>query len=202
VEGFETYRYYEENDILRSWICMPLTVSIFERKEGTINALFSPRLWTADGLATQAGETTFWDRSTLYALRGVFAAGETDKALNYLSHYSARRLLGEHVPYPVEAYPEGDQKHLSAESGLYCRIFTEGMFGLRPTGFRSFTLSPRLPKNWNEMALKNIRAFGSIFDIEVKRDGKKTIIRIKQENGNIITRKWDGNTPLAFELKD
>ena len=37
---------------------------------------------------------------------------------------------GEHVPYPVEAWPEGNQRHLSAESALYCRIFTEGLFGL------------------------------------------------------------------------
>ena len=46
VEGFDTYQYYEGNDVLRSWICIPLTVGIFDRKEGTINALFSPRLWT------------------------------------------------------------------------------------------------------------------------------------------------------------
>ena len=202
VEGFETYRYYKENDILRAWICMPLTVNIFDRKEGTVDALFSPRLWTADGLATQAGEKTFWDRSTLYALRGVFAASETDKAMNYLTYYSKRRLLGEHVPYPVEAYPEGDQKHLSAESGLYCRIFTEGLFGLRPTGFRSFTLAPHLPEGWDEMAMKNINAFGNIFDIEVKRFDKKTLITIKQAGRHIITKKWDGDNPILIELKN
>ena len=77
VEGFDTYQYYEGNDILRSWICIPLTVGIFDRKEGTINALFSPRLWTENGLLTQAGSETFWDRSTLYALRGVYACGAT-----------------------------------------------------------------------------------------------------------------------------
>ena len=31
VEGFETYRYYDGNTNLRSWICMPLTVEIFDR---------------------------------------------------------------------------------------------------------------------------------------------------------------------------
>ena len=50
VEGFDTYAYYEGNDILRSWICIPLTVGIDEHAEGTIQALFSPRLWTKDGL--------------------------------------------------------------------------------------------------------------------------------------------------------
>jgi hypothetical protein len=71
VEGFDTYKYYEGNDVLRSWICIPLTVGIQDRKDATIQALFSPRLWTENGLLTQAGSETFWDRSTLYALRGV-----------------------------------------------------------------------------------------------------------------------------------
>jgi hypothetical protein len=181
VEGFNTYRYYKGNDTLRAWITTPLTVDIFERKEGTIAALFSPRLWTEDGLASLAGNKTFWDRSTLYGLRGVFAAGETEKALTFLKYYSQRRLLGEHVPYAVEAYPEGNQRHLSAESGLYCRIYTEGMFGIRPTGFASFNMTPRLPKEWNTMALRNIHSFGNAFDLEVERSGKDqlTIIVIK-----------------------
>ena len=181
VEGFATYRYYKGNDTLRAWITTPLTVDIYERKEGTIAALFSPRLWTEDGLASLAGNKTFWDRSTLYGLRGVFAAGETEKALTFLRYYSRRRLLGEHVPYAVEAYPEGNQRHLSAESGLYCRIFTEGMFGMRPIGFNSFNCTPRLPKEWNEMALRNIHSFGNIFDIEVARaDAGKLIITIRK----------------------
>ena len=88
--------------------------------------------------------TTFWDRATLYALRGVFAAGETKKAMEFFQFYSKRRLLGEHVPYPVEAYPEGNQRHLSAESALYCRVVTEGILGIRPTGFNSFSFSPKI----------------------------------------------------------
>ena len=176
VEGFNTYRYYKGNDTLRAWITTPLTVDIFDRREGTIAALFSPRLWTEDGLASLAGDKTFWDRSTLYALRGVFAAGETEKALSFLKYYSQRRLLGEHVPYPVEAYPEGNQRHLSAESGLYCRIYTEGLFGMRPTGFTSFDMTPRLPKEWNRMALKNIHAFQNRFDLEVARTAKDKLI--------------------------
>jgi hypothetical protein len=176
VEGFQTYHYYKGNDTLRAWITTPLTVDIFDRKQGTIAALFSPRLWTQDGLASLAGNKTFWDRSTLYGLRGVFAAGETEKALAFLKYYSQRRLLGEHVPYAVEAYPEGNQRHLSAESGLYCRIFTEGMFGMRPTGFNSFVMTPRLPKEWDKMALRNIHAFQNIFDIEVTGWAKDKLI--------------------------
>ncbi len=182
VSGYETYRYYEGNDILRAWICTPLTVDIFRRSKGTIDALFSEKLWTDDGLASLSGSTTFWDRATLYALRGVFSAGETLRALTFMTHYSKRRLLGEHVPYPVEAYPEGNQRHLSAESALYCRIVTEGIFGIRPTGFRSFSLSPRLPENWNSMALRNIKAFRQTFDIEVLGEGDLLLIRIFTES--------------------
>lgn len=172
VEGFNTYRYYAGNTVLRAWIATPLTVDIFDRKAGTVAALFSPRLWTADGLASRAGDSTFWDRSTLYALRGVLAAGETAKALDYLRYYSQRRLLGEHVPYPVEAYPEGNQRQLSAESGLYCRVYTEGLFGIRPSGLKQFNCTPRLPATWNFMALRNIHAFGGMFSLEVSRLSK------------------------------
>ena len=178
VEGFDTYAYYEGNDILRSWICIPLTVGIDERAKGTIQALFSPRLWTKDGLLTQAGSETFWDRSTLYALRGVYAVGATEKATEFMKKYSATRLLGDHVPYAIEAWPEGSQRHLSAESALYARIITEGIFGIRPTGFKSFTLTPRLPQEWPHMSLKKIGAFGACFDIEVKRldNGKLEVV--------------------------
>ncbi|WP_264524790.1 hypothetical protein [Flavobacterium sp. N502536] len=195
VEGFETYKYYKENDVLRAWICTPLTMGMYDRKDGTINAIFSPRLWTKDGLASVAGDKIFWDRSTLYALRGVLAAGETDKALDFLHYYSNRRLLGDHVPYPVEAYPEGDQRHLSAESGLYCRIFTEGLFGIRPTDLHGFDFTPRLPKSWSIMKMRHINAFEKDFDITVERVDKKLKITVS-EGKKIITKKVieDGST--------
>jgi hypothetical protein len=195
IEGFDTYKYYETNDVLRAWICLPLTMGILDRSEGTVNALFSPRLWTADGLATQAGKETFWDRSTLYALRGVLQAGKTEKAMDYLRYYSRRRLLGEHVPYPVEAYPEGNQRHLSAESGLYCRIFTEGLFGMMPTGFNSFDCTPRLPAGWNEMALNNVHAFGHVFDLKISRQSReKLMITVTQGNKTIRYKINEGAT--------
>lgn len=174
IEGFDSYRYYEGNDILRSWIAIPLTVGIFEKKTGTVEALFSPRLWSKDGLLTQAGTDTFWDRSTLYALRGVYSAGARERAMEHMAYYSQQRLLGEHVPYPIEAWPEGNQRHLSAESALYCRIVTEGLFGIRPTGFNSFSLCPQLPDKWNSMRLNYVSAFAfSPFDIIVERQGNK-----------------------------
>lgn len=200
VEGFDTYQYYEGNDILRSWICIPLTVGIYDRKEGTINALFSPRLWTENGLLTQAGSETFWDRSTLYALRGVYACGATEKATEYLKFYSNHRLLGDHVPYAIEAWPEGSQRHLSAESGLYCRIITEGMFGLRPTGLKSFTFTPRLPAEWDKMSLRKIKAFDSTFDIEVIRENGKLIVSVKSEGKTLLHKAIKEGEVVSMKL--
>ncbi len=171
IHGFHSYKYYAENTQLRSWICMPLAMGITERKKGTVDALFSPFMFSPDGILTQEGSTTFWDRSTLYSLRGIFAAGETAKGISFLHYFSQRRLLGDHVPYPVEAYPEGNQRHLAGESALYCRIFTEGLFGIRATGFHSFALTPRLPAAWKQMAIKEMNAFGNRLDILVNRDG-------------------------------
>jgi hypothetical protein len=189
VGGYETYRYYDGNTLLRSWICMPLVVGIHERSAGTIDALFSPKLWTKDGLLTQEGSETFWDRSTLYALRGVFAAGETEKAVSYLSYYAHQRLIGDHVPYAIEAWPEGSQRHLSAESGLFCRVVTEGIFGIRPTGLHTFTITPQLPKGWPEMSLKNIHAFNSGFEIRVKREKDKIHVIINDSENKVIAEK-------------
>jgi hypothetical protein len=179
IGGFHTYRYYDGNNVLRSWICIPLTVGILDRSKGTIEALFSSKLWTEQGLLTQEGSETFWDRSTLYGLRGVFAAGAANQGLKFLTDYSNRRLTGDHVPYAVEAYPEGNQRHLSAESALYCRVITEGIFGFRPTGLNSFLIAPQLPDGWNEMSLNNIIAFGGkTIDIKISRSGSRIVVNI------------------------
>ncbi|MRG47548.1 hypothetical protein GFS24_20670 [Chitinophaga sp. SYP-B3965] len=194
VEGYKTYRYYAGNEVLRSWICIPLVMDIFDRKEGTIKALLSPRLWTQNGILTEAGSATFWDRSTLYAFRGMLRAGVVDTTLRYLKYYSSQRLLGQHVPYAIEAWPEGDQRHLSAESGLYCRVITEGLFGFDPVSFSEFTICPRLPKEWKEMKLRNIRAFNRNFDVEVSRSR----VNIISEGKTIKSINWDGRSPIKL----
>ena len=125
----------------------------------------------------------------LSILCAVYIAGEREKATEFLKKYSATRLLGAHVPYAVEAWPEGAQRHLSAESGLYGRIFTEGMFGIRPTGLQSFTLQPQLPQEWNEMALRKIKAFGTELDIEIERIKEQTIRVTVKEDGKTLLRK-------------
>ena len=201
VRGFETYQYFKGCEKLRSWICIPFVAGIDERKDATIAALFSDKLWTKDGLLTEEGSKTFWDRSTLYALRGVFAVGATELGLDKLRSYSATRLLGEHVPYPIEAWPEGSQRHLSAESALYCRVYTEGLFGIRPTGFASFTTTPRLPKEWNRIALRNVGGFGRTFDLIVSRqnDGKLRV-EAKTSDGKTVEQTCEENASVEIRF--
>jgi hypothetical protein len=192
MAGFHTYRYYEGNTTLRAWICTPLCMGIDDRAAGTLEALLSPQLWTPDGVRSEMGSQTFWDRATLYAMRGALAAGAQDRVLPYLAAYSRRRLLGDHVPYAIEAWPEGDQRHLSAESALYGRIYVEGLLGFRPTGLRSFRLKPNLPTSWNRVVLRRMHACGAVCDIEVSRSRGQ--IRVRLIGGDfVVTPRPDGS---------
>ena len=208
VEGLDTYRYYDGHENLRHWICLPLVAGLHDRKDATLEALFD-RLWTDNGVAVEKNHPNpsiskiFWDRGTLYALRGAFIAGGTERAHERLLQFSRERLLGERVPYVVEAYPEGSMAHLSAESGLYCRIFTEGLFGMLPTGFRSFRLQPRMPEGWDKMALRRIHAFGQEegFDVEVERKEGMLEVRVTSARWNKpITKLIAEGESVVIEL--
>ena len=198
IKGLETYRYFDGHETLRHWISLPLTMGILSRKEGTMQALFT-HLWTPEGLAVELRNEIFWDRGTLYGLRGAFNAGETQMAYQYLKAYTQRRLLGDHVPYAVEAYPEGGQAHLSAESALYGRIITEGMFGIKPTGLTSFNLTPRLPGNWPQMELKIMKAFDATTAVQVKRTGKNLQVTVLKNGKRIFSQKKAAGS--TFEVK-
>jgi hypothetical protein len=192
MDGLDTYKYYKENKTLRSWICLPLVVGLNERKGATLDALFS-RLWSTNGVVTelkpnQNQPVVFWDRGTLYAFRGAFKAGAADQALERLTAYSKTRLTGFRVPYVVEAWPENGMAHLSAESALYCRIFTEGLLGIEPIGFNTFALTPNLPSDWNFLEMKNIHAFNGQIDIRLKR-AKTQISLVVTKGGKILTSK-------------
>lgn len=194
VEGFETYRYYEGNDKLRSWICIPLTCGILEKKENTLKALFSEKLWTRNGLLSESGTETYWDRTTLYGLRGAFVAGDTTRGLDYLKRYTGQRLLGDHVPYPIEAWPEAGQSHLGAESALYCRIFTEGILGIRPTGLTRCQITPQIPATWPSVTLSKIRSFGSLWNLSVKRIDKGIEVTVTDSAGKTV---YQGIKPVG-----
>lgn len=204
IEGLETYRYFDGNEYLRHWICLPLVMGINNRKEGTINALLN-KLWTEDGVLVELNPeasqpNVFWDRGTLYTLRGTFKAGATELSLKKLSAFSEKRLLGEHVPYVIEAYPENNMRHLSAESALYCRIFIEGLLGLEPTGFKSFILSPYLPENWEEFRFENIKAFNTSINIKIKREKNKLKVIIHDKDKKIFDRRVNSGERIVIDL--
>lgn len=184
IHGIPAYRYYEGCEVMRSWICMPLCVGIYDRAKATVDALTSEYLMRPDGFLTAEGSETIWDRSTLYSLRGVFASGYTDRAWELLDRYVNNRLLGERVPYAVEAYPEGGRRHLSGESALFCKIILEGILDLTPTGTASCTVKPTLPAGMDHLYLDNIRAFGSVFGVHVDRDGW----RVLRSDGFLLAR--------------
>lgn len=173
LHGFKTYRYFEDCKLLRSWIGIPLAMGIYDRVDGTIDALFSPYLWTGSELYTQEADPkrTVWDRSLLCAMRGICAAGRTERVWGYLKAYSQSRLLGEHVPYALEC--SVSMSHLSAENALYCRIFTEGLFGLDPNGFGTFAMDGKLPKGFKPMRLKNVRMGNKNVTLTLTENGVK-----------------------------
>lgn len=198
-EGFATYRYCDNSPNLRAFTCSPLFAGITERKQGTIAAILSPRMWRPKGLVVGSERNDVWEKSTLYALRGFFVVDEPDLAMSKLRPYCDSHLLGEHVPYAVESLDEGSKEHLSGECTLFLRIFTEGLFGIRPTGLRSFTCKPAMPGAWDRMALRRIHAFGGDHDLTVERSGKQLVTTLSR-NGVTITRRSVPGEAVAFDL--
>ena len=196
LHGFKTYRYSNGFDTLRAWICLPVCMGINTRMDGTLNAMFSDYLWTEDGLLSceigkENASKTIWDRSTIYGFRSAFLVGKGNEIWNAFKRYCEKRLLADRVPYAVEAYPEGEKRHLSAESALFCRIITEGILGIAPEGMSMFSFTPRLPLALNHLYLTNIHAFGSVFDIFVEANTYRVEVGGKViscgENGKHIT---------------
>lgn len=200
VSGYPTYRYYDGNDILRSWICIPLTMGIYDRMNGTADALLSDRLFRDDGVLTAEGDKIFWDRSTLYSFRGILNAGAADRVYPYIQRYISHRLLGEHVPYAVEAYPEGDMRHLSAESALFCRVVTEGLCGITPVGLRKIELRPSLPKALGHLKLSKIHACGSCFDLELKWQNDGCSVLVTHPDGHTESAHIPHGSSAAIAL--
>ena len=200
LHGFKTYRYSKGFDTLRAWICLPLCVGIQTRKEGTLSAMLSPYLWTEEGMLTcerssENTSDTIWDRSTLYGMKCAFLSGAGDQMLKPLLDYCHKRLVCDRVPYAVEAYPEGDKRHLSGESALFVRVITEGLFGIMPESLDSFSFLASIPENIPEMSLTNIQICGSTFDIIINHDewivtsNGKTISNGKPDGARIVIQK-------------
>jgi hypothetical protein len=170
VEGFHTYRYFKDCKVLRGWILLPLAMNINERQDSTIDAIVSDQLWPdrmngGDILAASNRRDTEWGRETYYALRVLFKAGRTTQALDLTQRVVKAQIFGPRGPYPDE-----DAIDMLCPGSLYPRVFTEGMFGITPTGLDSFECKPWLPDGWPRMALRNVRTFGRTWDLVVERE--------------------------------
>ena len=192
LEGLDTYRYFEGNTHLRHWICLPLVMGINNRAENTSKALLE-KLWTDDGVLVEYNPDSkntpvFWDRGTLYAFRGIFKAGVFDQSMERLLAFSHKRLLEGHVPYVVEAYPENNMRHLSAESALYCRIFIEGLLGFEQTGFRSFEITPRIPDGFDNYSIDKMYHSGVEISIKLEKERDKIRLNIYKGDTSIMNK--------------
>ena len=207
IRGFDTYKYYAENTTLRSWICLPLCMDVATHAKGTAAAITSPYLYSEAGQLSEEGTNVAWDRSTLYGLRGMYRAAvilsENDPAegkdlrkiaTDYLVDYCEKRLIGDHVPYAIEAYPEGGKRHLSAESALFCQIITEGILAVQPLSFTSFSFNTVIPEGLPRFILTNIHAFGETFDLAIE-DGKWTLTT---ESGKTFSGLCEGRVTVEF----
>ena len=167
VAGYHTYCYHTGCNVIRAWNCLPVYMGITNRAKDTLQSI-DETLWTDGSCRSTEGEKILWDRSALYYIMALFRAGETEKAWAKLKEYSENRLLGEHVPYAVEAYPEGGMRHLSAESGLFCRVFTDGLLNIRFEE-KGHTFNCRLPKEVSKIEIKNIYFNGKSENLNVAR---------------------------------
>lgn len=175
IHGMETYRYSNGFNTLRAWICLPLCMGINNRRDDTLKALFSPYLWLGNGMySCELGDDNkderMWDRSALFAFKGAMIVERTDFVWQYFTQYIHKRLCGERVPYAIEAYPENNMAHLSAESALFARIIPEGMLKLMPEGGRLFSVNPQLPSIMKKLRFNGLSLADKKINVVVKED--------------------------------
>ena len=60
-------------------------------------------------------------------------------------------------------------RHLSGESALFCRIFTEGLFKLWPEGNKKFRITPTLPGQLTHLKLDGWKLAGHRICVEMER---------------------------------
>lgn len=195
IEGYHTYAYHKGCNEIRAWNCLPAFMGISERAEETADSI-RDRLWMENGCRSGEHEEILWDRSALYGIASLFRQGRREEAWQHLMGLSTSRLLGERVPYAVEAYPEFNMRHLSAESALYCRIVTDGLLNISFTE-NGFIVDPRLPSALRSLHLEKIVLCGILWSVEVGTDR----IRVVSADGKKVYEGGTG-TPLQVSVRE
>ena len=179
--------YCKEETHLRSHVVYPLIMGIYDHTDDIVNTIMDKSIYTENGFKTIDNCETYWDRVTLMAIRGLFNANKADLAYDILLSYSENRLLKDHVPYAIEAYPEGNQAHLAAESALYARIYLEGILGFEPISFNEFKLHLSIPNKLPYIKIANIIYNKKKISIEISKEDDKYSISINELNYHYIT---------------
>jgi hypothetical protein len=104
------------------------------------------------------------------------------------------QIFGARGPYPDE-----DAIDMLCPGSLYPRVFTEGMFGIVPTGLNSFECTPWLPKDWPKMALRDVRAFGRAWNLLVERDG--TLQKVTVSTGGKVLFTASGPAGKTYQVR-
>ena len=162
IDKYETYHYHKGCNEIRSWLTLPLYMGIDNRKDDTIKAI-NDKLWKDGSCLSTENENIVWDRSAMYYIATLFRCNYSDLAFDKLLEMSTKRLLGDRVPYAIEAYPEYNMRHLSAESALFCRIITDGLIHIDFND--GIKIMPHVPQNIKEFYMKNIVVGGENVNI-------------------------------------
>ncbi len=202
VEGYHTYRYFEGCNVLREWISLPVVMGMFERKEGTLAALFSSKLWFEDLAGADAGTKVAssdrgggWPRETYYALRAAFKAGHTRLGLQKTRSAVRCAMLGLLGPYMDE-----DGGDLLSPNVLYVLVITDGLFGIEPRSFDRFACTPRLPADWPAMRLQNICLMGRKVDLAVARSGREITLTVLRSGKTVFQQTGEDGTTFDVGL--
>lgn len=88
------------------------------------------------------------------------------EARNELLDYTCHQLLGPNAAH----FPDEGTIAGRPTATLYCRLFTEGYFGITETDeFGVLRFKPRMPSGWKEMELQGYKAFGETINLRLSK---------------------------------
>ena len=164
---------------------------------------FSPRLLERKRASDTSRKPDFFGIGLPYMpCVAPFMAGEIEKAMKFMKHYSGTRLLGNHVPYPVEAWPEGGQRH------LFCRKRTLWTYYHRRHFRYSSHRTPFFHPDSSPTTRMGIyvpfgksKTFDSDFDIEViRKPNRQTTSNSKKEGNTILNKQVKNGTTIKCKI--
>lgn len=98
-------------------------------------------------------------------LEDLNASGPASAASD-LKDFTCSHLLGKQAA----AFPDAFYTQATGSQALFCRLFTEGFFGLSTTDqYGVIRCRPRMPSGWREMELQNINVFDTSVTLQLTK---------------------------------